>query len=132
MLSFGYDGYGLSTWYPRKVVSIQLNIWICSLEDSSLDINSRYTPASHWQTKGISSYKTEINKGKCIDRIEGTKLYPEVFQYEESREKRRNQKKKLKSDSDKGKNLDSCDVLKQKKKGGGGEGSINLIKYCNR
>ena len=67
-------------------------------------------------------------------RREGTKLYPEVFQYKESREKRRNQKKKLKSDSDKGKNLDSCDVLMQKKKcgGGGGGGIINLIKYCNR
>lgn len=57
MFSFGYDGYGISTWYPGKVVSMQLNIWVCSLEDSYVDINSRYTPASHWQTEEISSYK---------------------------------------------------------------------------
>lgn len=58
MFSFGCDGFGMSVGYPGKVVSRQLDIWVCSLEDSSEDINSRYTSESHWQTNGISSHET--------------------------------------------------------------------------
>lgn len=44
VFSFGYDGFGMYIGYSGKCKSKQLDTWVCSLEDNSVDINSRHIP----------------------------------------------------------------------------------------